>query len=132
VYGIFFWVFSPYPTLAVCGGCLAGFIECLTCRQETPWDADRSYQQLRVNMHLLGLMERLLEEEQEEIERKVDTVAALLQRTVLCGSCSKVPATVFCMDCPEHVFQEYCDTCVAEEHASKVQRPHILVCVWRS
>jgi hypothetical protein len=70
-------------------------------------------------------MEQLLQEEQARSERKIIyTVSALLSSTVYCGACIQEPATIFCLDCPDHVFQEFCEACSAEEHTSKVTCKH--------
>ena len=98
-----------------------GSLSCSSCQQETPYDPLSSFTQLTPNTQLIALAEKLLAEEQARSERKIIyTVSALLSHTVFCGACVQEPATIFCYDCPEHVFQEFCDACNAEEHTSKV------------
>jgi hypothetical protein len=67
---------------------LSDILHCLVCRQETPWDATCPP---AINAALLDLMRRLLIEERDlNPDTRIDTVAALLAKTVWCGICAKV------------------------------------------
>ena len=95
------------------------------CRQETPFPQKDA---LPFNTPLIELMERLLLEEKEaHPDSRIDTIASLLAHTVWCGICAKLPATVYCYDCPERLCQEFCDACSVAEHAAGLVSKHTRV-----